>query len=506
MKVKTETKVKVERERGRFSLKYKFILPLVAFTVIVALSFGMISIKRLSSELEAQVVQNGLDLADKLVEKFAFVAALESPTLQLLAYLENLRFLQENLSNDVLYFQVVLNGQNYSFGRVKSPPVEPVVEEGVRRRRLEDGTPYLEVRRLIPTPGGLRELTFGSGPSYIGVGLSLAGGREAVRQEIFTISLVSLGYIIVGVLVAFFFYQMILGPVERLIDSVKRFRLDRRARASVRSGDELELLAEEFNKMADAIEERDRNLERINQELLRANQVKSEFLAMMGHELKTPLHAIRGFSQLLLEGIDGPLTPKQREDVESILASGDHLLELIDNLLRFSKLEAGEERLHLEEVDPATIAAEVAQAFERFAREKGLELRLHVNPMRIQADGTKLRQILMNLVSNAVKYTKRGTVEIAAEARDGNVLFVVADTGPGIPPQDQERIFEPFTQLDSSSTRETMGLGLGLAIVKKYVELHGGRVWLESAPGEGSRFYFTIPQFDRGGMDEDPGR
>jgi signal transduction histidine kinase len=282
--------------------------------------------------------------------------------------------------------------------------------------------------------------------------------------------------------------------VEGLIDSVKRFRRDRRARAPVRGSDELALLAEEFNKMADTIAERDERLERMNRKLLEANRVKSEFLAMMGHELKTPLHAVRGFSQLLLEEIDGPLTPKQREDIEAVLASGDHLLELIDNILRFSKLEAGEERLHLEEVEPAGLVAEVVQSFERFARERGLQLESEVDPFKIQADRTKLRQVLMNLVSNAIKYTERGEIKVTAEARDGEALFAVEDTGPGIPPEYRERIFEPFTQVDSSDSREAMGIGLGLTIVKKYVELHGGRVWLKSEPGKGSRFYFTIPQ------------
>ncbi|MFQ6117323.1 MAG: sensor histidine kinase, partial [Candidatus Bipolaricaulia bacterium] len=301
------------------------------------------------------------------------------------------------------------------------------------------------------------------------------------------------GYALAGVLVAFLFYQMILGPVEGLSDSVKRFRRDRRARAAVRGSDELALLAEEFNKMADTIAERDERLEQINKKLLEANRVKSEFLAMMGHELKTPLHAIRGFSQLLLEEIDGPLTPKQREDITAVLASGDHLLELIDNILRFSKLEAGEERLHLEEVEPAELVAEVVQSFARFARERGLRLESEADPFMIRADRTKLKQILMNLVSNALKYTKQGEIRVTAAARDGEALFTVADSGPGIPRAYREKVFEPFTQLDSSDSREVTGIGLGLAIVKKYVELHGGRVWVESEPGQGSRFYFTIP-------------
>jgi signal transduction histidine kinase len=155
---------------------------------------------------------------------------------------------------------------------------------------------------------------------YVRVGLSFARIQGEIRQELGIISLVALAYVLVGVLVAFLFYQMILGPVEGLIDSVKRFRRDRRARAAIQGSDELALLAAEFNKMADTIAERDERLERMNRKLLEANRVKSEFLAMMGHELKTPLHSIRGFSQLLLEEIEGPLTSKQQEDIAAVLA------------------------------------------------------------------------------------------------------------------------------------------------------------------------------------------
>jgi len=477
--------------RRKFSLKYKFILTLVAFTFLLSISFGAISIKRLSSELQSQLITDGLKLAETLAKRF-------SNTASRYAFLQNLEFVRESRSGDVLYIEVVI-GENRLFdhepglGEVPSLPSN-LPAEGMAKRRLPDGTSYLDIWKALPQFLVMSPEGIGLAKGYVRVGLSFARIQREIRQELGIISLVSLGYVVVGVLVAFLFYQMILGPVEGLIDSVKRFRRDRRARAPVRGSDELTLLAEEFNKMAEAIAERDERLERINKKLLEANRVKSEFLAMMGHELKTPLHAIRGFSQLLLEEIDGPLTPKQREDIAAVLASGDHLLELIDNILRFSKLEAGEERLHLEEVATAELVAEVVQSFARFARERGLRLESEVEPLWIRADRTKLRQVLMNLVSNAIKYTKQGEIRVMAVAQDGEALFTVADTGPGIPPQFQEKVFEPFTQLDSSDSREVMGIGLGLAIVKKYVELHGGRVWVESEPGRGSRFHFTIPK------------
>lgn len=484
-----------KRKRGRFSLKYKFILPLVAFTFLLSASFGAIAIKRLSTELESQLQYEGESLVSRLADKFA------DTSVPLLTLFRNLGFFLELLSGDVLFIQIKVGDLLYThprpeLGELEIAPLELVIASGEARHRLPDGTEFLDVweplrERLAMTPEGI-----GPVRGYVRVGLSYARVRAEVRREIVNMALITVGYLIAGVLLAFIFHQMILGPVEKLIASVKRFRVDRRARARVRTGDELELLAEEFNKMADSIEERNRRLEEMNRELARANKVKSEFLAMMGHELKTPLHAIRGFSQLLLEEIDGKLNAKQREDVAAILKSGDHLLELIDNILRFSKLEAGEERLHLEEVDLKRLVDEVLQSFARFAEEKGLQLKSELGPRWVRADGTKLKQILLNLVGNAVKYAPQGKVEVHAEARDGQVLFTVTDTGPGVPADQRERIFEPFTQLDSSNTREATGIGLGLAIVKKYVEMHGGRVWVEDAPGGGSQFRFTIPQGD----------
>jgi signal transduction histidine kinase len=196
---------------------------------------------------------------------------------------------------------------------------------------------------------------------------------------------------------------------------------------------------------------------------------------------------------LLIEGVDGSLTPAQQEDLQNILQSGNHLLELIDNILRFSKLEAGEEKLYLETVRTTDVIDDAIKSISSLARAKGLALRMYAEPIALVFDRTKLRQVLINLLSNAVTYTQKGKIEVSAEIQEGAMRFAVCDTGAGIPPEYHEKIFEPFTQVDSSNTRESQGVGLGLAIVKKYVEMHSGRIWVESAPGRGSTFYFTIP-------------
>lgn len=485
----------------KWSLKYKFIVTLAAFTVVLSISFGFIAVQRLNSELEVQLKSRESYMANDLVAKF-WGPGSEGLLAQISQSL-NQWVLLASAGEDLLYAQVVKDGVcRVCIGneRIKALGMEemltPPLTESLERRLTQERVPYLdlvkplrETETLDVNSGERRTL-----PNYVRIGLSLAAVQEQVRKEFFVISGLTALYILVGFLIAFWLYKSILGPVEVLTQSVKRFKKDRQARAHVTSGDELQALGEEFNRMADSIQERDERLERVNRDLRKANQVKSEFLAMMGHELKTPIHAIRGYSQLLLEGIDGPLTSAQQEDLENIVKSGDHLRALIDNILQFSKLEAGGETLHPSEVEVGRLLDEALQNVKVLAREKGIEVRGYANGLRIQADETKLKQVLINLLSNALKYTPQGQVDVTVEQRNGEILFAVRDTGIGIPEEYHEKIFEPFTQIDSSTTRQWGGIGLGLSIVKKYVEMHGGRIWLESALGQGTTFYFTIPE------------
>ena len=486
------------------SLKYKFVVTLTLFTVLLSVSFGFISVQRLRSELEDQVLQRGYSIARDLVDT---VARPENQSPAQLQYALGVYIEIVKKSGEFLYVQAVKNGQSATYPseaweRFDLALLEVRQTERLTKRVLaEEGIPYLDLIIAVPLGGTGPPWTPGQpvplekpAPAYVRIGLSLEYVEGVIRREFLRTAGLSALYILIGLVLAFWLYKSILGPVEVLIDSVKRFRQDRHARARVSSGDELQTLAEEFNRMADTIQERDERLERINEQLRRANRVKSEFLAVMGHELKTPLHAIRGYAQLLLEGIDGPLTPEQREDLENILRSSEHLRALIDNVLQFSKLEAGEEELH-----PTVIALEelLEDAFhnvEVLAREKGIEVRWEANGLYVWADETKLKQVLINLLSNALKCTSEGSVEVTAERRGEEIRFAVRDTGVGIPPEHRERIFEPFTQLDSSNTRAWGGMGLGLSIVKKYVEMHGGHIWVESEPGRGSTFYFTLPR------------
>ncbi|MCD4704090.1 MAG: PAS domain S-box protein [Methanosarcinaceae archaeon] len=227
-----------------------------------------------------------------------------------------------------------------------------------------------------------------------------------------------------------------------------------------------------------------------------ANRTKSEFLAVMSHELRTPLNAVIGFSDVLLDETFGTLNEKQRKYVNNISTSGTHLLVLISEILDLSKVDAGRMELSKETIDVPDSITNIRNMVSHLATMKNISINTIFEPQDITlyADPVKFKQILYNLVSNAIKFTHDGgTVSLKAE-HTGNVIQIsVTDTGIGISKDDQSRVFDPFTQADSSISREYQGTGLGLSIVKKFVELHGGEIWVESELGVGSRFTFTIP-------------
>ncbi len=233
-----------------------------------------------------------------------------------------------------------------------------------------------------------------------------------------------------------------------------------------------------------------------SRQLEAASRHKSEFLANMSHELRTPLNAVIGFSEVLLQRMFGELNDKQDEYLKDIYASGQHLLSLINDILDLSKIEAGRMELapapfHL----PSALENAVTLVKERAARH-GITLQVDLDPRlgEIMGDERKVKQVLLNLLSNAVKFTPEGgRISLKAVRHDGAVAIAVTDTGVGIAPADQAAIFEEFRQVGSDETRKQEGTGLGLTLAKKFVELHGGRIWVESEPGRGSTFTFTLP-------------
>jgi signal transduction histidine kinase len=284
-------------------------------------------------------------------------------------------------------------------------------------------------------------------------------------------------------------------------------------RIEVSSRDELGALADEFNRMAarleasyagleEQVEKRTRELatalgelDEKSSELEAASRHKSEFLANMSHELRTPLNAISGFSQVLRKGIFGAVNEKQAEYLDDILASARHLQSLIDDVLDLSKVEAGQIDLRIAPFSlPATLERGVVIVRDGATR-RGVGISLSVDPMvdTVVGDERRVRQVVYNLLSNAVKFTPPGgAIDVRAARVDGEVRVSVTDDGPGIAPEDQVRIFEEFQQA-AAGRQQREGTGLGLALSKRFVELHNGRIWVESQPGQGSTFVFTLP-------------
>jgi len=291
-------------------------------------------------------------------------------------------------------------------------------------------------------------------------------------------------------------------------------------RVKATSRDEIGVLALTFNHMSASLESTYRDLEQLNigleekvqertEELQRqqeqlqevnvqleiATRHKSEFLANMSHELRTPLNAILGYTELILDDIYGDVPAPIRDVLVRVQQSGQHLLGLINAVLDLSRIEAGRLTLALADYTMQDVVQSVVAAVEPLAAEKHLALTTSVPPDLPPGtgDAQRLRQVLLNLVGNALKFTEMGEVHIQIRVADGRFTVTVADTGVGIAEAEQQTIFEEFQQAESTTTRPQGGTGLGLAIAKKIVELHGGRIGVESHLGKGSTFWFTVP-------------
>jgi signal transduction histidine kinase len=325
--------------------------------------------------------------------------------------------------------------------------------------------------------------------------------------------LVGLG---LALLASLYLARRVVRPLQALREGVERISSgDLSSRLEIKTGDEIETLAEEFNKMTGHLKEAQTGLERkvaertqaltvANEKLEEASQLKSQFLANVNHELRTPVSAIIGYAHLVLRATEGQISRLQRENLQDLLRNAERLLNQIDSLLEFSKIEAGKIEMHVEPVGVneviqgaiSTIEPTLNGANVRVIREIGSDLPV------LSTDREKLRQIVLNLLDNAVKFTDRGEIKIVASQQNGSLQLVVSDTGIGIPKEELNKIFEEFQRGDSSGTKNYRGTGLGLAIVKQFVNLLGGEVAVESEVGKGSVFTVTLPlDYSGAGLD-----
>jgi signal transduction histidine kinase len=297
------------------------------------------------------------------------------------------------------------------------------------------------------------------------------------------------GAVALALLLGFLLAWLVVGPIRRIGSRLAGIAAgDFSERVDLPNRDELGELAANVNRMND-------ELRRLYSELEAASLHKSEFLANMSHELRTPLNAIVGFSQLLRERLVGDLNEKQEEYLDDILSSANHLLALINDILDLSKVEAGKVELEIAQFSlGVTLDRGVTMLRERATRN-GVELILDTEPAAdlVEGDQRRILQVVFNLLSNAVKFTPPGgTIDVRSARLEGEIRVSVADSGPGIPADDQKRIFEEFQQAGAGA-EQGEGTGLGLALSRRLVELHRGRLWVESVPGCGATFTFALP-------------
>ncbi|HNC07350.1 MAG TPA: GAF domain-containing protein [Anaerolineales bacterium] len=239
-------------------------------------------------------------------------------------------------------------------------------------------------------------------------------------------------------------------------------------------------------------------------EMREADRLKSQFLANMSHELRTPLNSIIGFSRVILKGIDGPVTELMQQDLTAIYNSGQHLLGLINDILDSAKIEAGKMELAYDEVNISDLVNSVFSTISGLIKDKPIQMRHNIEPNlpSVKADAIRVRQVMINLLSNAAKFTEEGEITVRVNTykskdKKNMVKVSVTDTGPGISEKDQEKLFQPFSQVDASPTRKTGGTGLGLSICQQLINMHGGTIWVESETGKGSTFHFTLPFYHK---------
>ena len=475
--------------RGRLEprpLKFTFILAMVVFSGILSLTLAAVATYRFTTDLREQVVTRGEQLVAELAGEAVRMMAIADPLERELS----LNMLTHRFTiGDVLYAQVVRGGRVVTESALSPellPPVEADPASLPALRETQTG-PYLHLDLVRLLPGEPSQ-------SYVRLGMSLEVVQDRVRQNWAVMLGLTLLFTAIGAALAFGLYSAILKPLERVMASIRRLGAgDLGARVAVQGSQELRELARAFNRMAEEIARRNEELQRVNAELSTAYKVKSDFLAMIGHELKTPLHSVRGYAQLLLEGVDGPLTAEQRADIHAVLAAGNHLLSLIDNILNFNA--SGTDRLHVTAVPLPALLGQAVDHVRPLAQRKGLDLVVDPGDVEyVHGDETKIKQILINLLHNAVKYTPAGRVSVRVwREASGDVKVAVSDSGPGIPHAHRERIFEPFERLQDNEPGEQKGLGLGLAVVRTYARAHGGDVTVEDAPGGGACFIVRLP-------------
>ena len=459
------------RRRKRPNLRTRFLIVFVALVTVLTVLIAVAAGYRFVADMERLIEQNGQAMAEILAREAFLKVVIEQET--------NVAFLVESFaSGEVIFAQIVHNGKIVAEKKLfdLDLPVRPLLPgPHTFRGVLADGTAYIDIShsfegRISATDTGLRQDLV---DSYVRLGFSFGKVHQEIQSTVLGVVSISLVAILLGFALIWAYYQRAWKPLEHLHFAMLRFGQGQtQMRAQVHSGDELETLAHSFNRMADSIVRKDDQMTQVNRELQQANRAKSDFLAAMSHDLKTPLHVISGFAQLMLEGDGGALSQVQRSHLQSILRSADRLLEFIDRILSFAKLESGRESLQLETLNVPVLTQDVVHPLQALASRKGLALSCSVpqDVLPLRADAAKLRRILSNLVENAIKYTEAGRVEVSVAAQARGVVWQVQDTGPGIAAEHQRFILD--TELAGAESEVTKANGTGWQTSEQWQKLY----------------------------------
>lgn len=347
-------------------------------------------------------------------------------------------------------------------------------------------------------PNILESLINLKGPIYIGSKVHIPEGLQPLAEKLELTSMIivplslrekNIGIMIIGNT------RTYKKPSESDIEILSL--LANQLTQSIENARLYEQLWKAYQELEERVKERTRELEEANKALQRMNQMKSEFVSAVAHELRTPLTTIKGYATILTSGRLGELRPEQKERLERINRHSNELANLINNLLDIARIESGKTVMNIEEIDVDEVLRDISEIIQPQAEEKRINFRVEKDPeiKNIRADKIHLERVLINLLGNALKFTpENGEIGLKVYYNNNAIQFEVYDTGIGIEEKDLEKIFDEFYRADNPINREKKGTGLGLSLVKRIVEAHGGKIWVKSKVGEGSKFFFTIPR------------